>query len=164
MKDNLPEDGDIFRWQWTPEEYTRRAKDCGSTIYWCKSQIAICKDGKLRDTYWYDGSDSTYVLDLSRVQIKFLGNPATMTRIGGDARVFYKYEDVVDTSHANDSSAPIYVKGERDPETMRQYYREMAERFQREEKMAQDRMADCRNAVAAIDRGELTGIYFPVYR
>lgn len=157
-------EGDIFRWCWTRAEYIKRQEQCGSTVYWCKSQIAIFKDGRLRDTYWGEGSDSTYTLDPERTEITFLGNPADMKTIYDGERVFYKPEDIVDTSHPNSSRAPVYVKGERDPETMRQYYRDMAERFQREEKMAQDRVADCRNAVAAIDRGELTGIYFPVYR
>ena len=164
MKDSIPEEGDIFRWHCTPEEYTRRSKACGSTVYWCKSQIAICKSGRLVDTYWYDGSDSSYVLDLANTQIEFLGNPKDMKRIGGDDRVFYRAEDVVDLRHANNSGGHVYVKGERDPEAMRQYYHEQASRFSREEKMAQDRMADCRNAIAAIDRGELNGNGFYIYR
>lgn len=161
--ENMKE-GDIFRWRWTPAEYSRRQKQCGSTVYWCMSQIAIFQDGRLRDTYWGGGSDSTYTLDLERTEITFLGNPADMTQISEGYRVFYKPEEVVDLNHANNSRAAVYVKGERDPETMRQYYREQGERFQREEKMAQERMADCRNAIAAIDRGELTGGYLPTYR
>ncbi len=157
-------EGDIFKWRWTDEESAKRQKSCGSTVYWCMSQIAIFQNGRLRDTYWYGGSDSTYELELDKVVITFLGNPAEMKTIYDGERAFYRPEDVVDMNHANNSRAPVYVKGERNPETMRRYYHEQAERFEREIKMARDRIADCRNAVAAIDRGELTGSYFPVYR
>jgi hypothetical protein len=163
MKDNVPEEGDIFRWRWTPEEYERRQKDCGSTVYWCKSQIAICNDGVLRDTFWGSSGDN-YRLDLDRVQITFLGNPANMKRIGGDDRVFYKPDDVVDTSHPNDRSAPVYVKGERDPATMRDYYENQAERFKRESRWALDRVEDCNAAIAMIDRGDLNDNSFSIYR
>lgn len=157
-------EGDIFSWRWTPEEGRKRQNDCGSTVYWCKSQIAIFHNDRLRDTYWYDGSNSAYILELDKVEITFLGNPENMKTIYDGEQVFYRREDIVDMNHANNSRAKVYVKAERDLETMRLYYREQAERFERESRMALDRIADCQNAIAAIDRGELTGSYFPVYR
>lgn len=157
----LLKEGDIFRWRWTDEIAAKRQKDCGSTVYWCMSQIAVCKDGKLVDTFW-GSSGSNYTLDMDRVVVTFLGNPSEMKVIPEAERVFYKPEDVVNMNHANNSRAPVYAKGERDPEIMKQYFQYKRDRFESDARFSLSRCEDCRQAIAAIEAGN-TNFQFPVY-
>jgi hypothetical protein len=147
-------DGDIFRWRWTDAEYARRAKECGSTVYWCMSNIAICKDGELVDTYWHS-IGSNYRLDLDRVVVTFLGNPADMKRIPDYERVFYKFDDVVNLAHANNSHAPVYAKGPRDPETMQLYFQNEIEKRESNIRMDKQRIEEFKNALAKIEAGQI---------
>lgn len=154
-------EGDIFRWRYI-DEPDRTKRDGWTNTYWCKSQMAVVRNGRLEDTYWYSGSDNSR-LDPAKVVLTFLGNPADMKQISSGEKVYYKPEDVVDMGHPNASGAPVYVKAERDPETMKAYYRECRERFEREERMARDRIKDCDSAIAVIERGDMAA-YLPLYR
>lgn len=156
-------EGDIFSWRYADEaERVKKASGNYTTVYWCRSQRAVFHEGRLRDTYWYSGSEHSY-LNADSVVLTFLGNPEDMQEISIHYKAFYRPEDVVDMNHANNSGAPVYVKGERDPELMKAYYASWRERFEGDIRLAQDRIKDCDNAIADIERGELNK-YFPSYR
>ena len=94
-------DGQIYRWHWKEGEQIGALEP-----YWCKSRIAIVKDGKLLDTYW---SGDRHSVDVSRVDLAFMGDQNwPQLRPGEELR--YDRADICDMRHANSSHAPIYVR------------------------------------------------------
>lgn len=155
-------EGDIFHWRWTDAEYASRQKQCGSTVYWCRSQIAVFEDGRLRDTYWYSGSENGG-LDLGRIILTFKGNANEMKTIPVWEKVFYRPEDVVDMNHPNTSNAPVYVKAGRDAETMTAFFAHEVERYESDLRSVEQNIAEYRAAIETVARGDLDG-HFPIYR
>lgn len=155
-------EGDIFRWRWTEEVEKRRYSEGVHMAYWCKSRIAVIKDGVLQDTYW--GSSDSSVLDPAEVILDFQGNANEMRTIPSGEEVFYRPEDIMDMGHPNNSRAPVYVKGNatRDREVMKEYYDDKIVEFERELSFIRDRLARCNEVRNAVVRGELDGC-LPVY-
>jgi hypothetical protein len=108
-------DGQIYRWRWADE-----AKDADRgpyRSYHCKSCIAIVRNGLLIDTYWYaPGAENA--IDPSKVVLTLWADES-WPKISQYQAPYYKADDVADTRHANNSSAPIYLRpgAERDAET-----------------------------------------------
>lgn len=122
-------DGDIYRWEWKDVEAHGGYGDFRA--YHCKSQIAVCKDGVLYDTFW--GISWEHTVSVKDVNLTFLGNSNEMSEIREYEMPYYRRQDIVDTRHSNNRRAPIYLKAgaERDAETMlahATYKRETAER------------------------------------
>lgn len=148
------EEGDIFRWRWKDED--KRVREAGgswSTVYWCRSQTAVFRDGQLRDTYWSSPADG--LLEPDRVNLTFLGNSNKMRKIFPGEKVFYRFEDVVDMSHANNSGATVYVKAGRDAGVMREYYEYTITRFESDRQSIDRRIAECREALEKVAAGEV---------
>lgn len=144
-------DGDIFRWRW---------KDQSRSMH-CKSGIAIAKDGHLHDTFWGDSHSREWV-NLDDVEIEFQGNPADMKEITKSEVVFYRYQDLVNMNHSNNTRAPVYVKAgaDRCPVVMREYYEGKKAEAEREARYFRERMAECDVLLAKISTGDFGG-YFP---
>lgn len=153
-------EGDIFSWRYKPE--IEKKIDSVTIAYWCKSRIAIYSDGVLYDTYWSSPREGR--LDPDRVLLTFSGNARDMTAIPASERVFYRSEDIVDTRHANDRGAPVYIKPgcTRNAEWMRAHYESTMERERSAISFAQRRIDECVDHLKNIERGDLT-IHFPVY-
>lgn len=147
-------DGDIFRWRW---------KDHSRSMH-CKSGIAVAKGGHLHDTFWGDFHSREWV-DLDQVTVEFQGNPADMRAIPKWEAVFYRYQDLVNMNHSNNSDAPVYVKvgAERCPVVMREYYESKKSEAERQARSSQDRMAECDVLLVRISTGDFGG-YFPSMR
>jgi hypothetical protein len=95
------EEGQTYRWWWKEEP-------TGQWTYWCKSNLAIVKNGRLYDTYWSSPSNE-HELNPSKVNLTLLCD-STWTPIQPYHKPYYKAEDVVDTRHANNSSAPVWLR------------------------------------------------------
>jgi hypothetical protein len=155
-------EGDIFTWRYK-EDVEKSRHNCGvNTAYWCKSQIAVVRNGHLVDTYWGLSNDGSY-LNRDEIVLTFLGNPADMEKIYPGERVFYRDEDIVDMSHPNNSGAPIYAKASRNADVMKAYYTYQIERTENEIEWATRRIKECRNAISQLEAGKTDGS-FPVYR
>jgi len=97
-------DGQIYRWHWKDMSGWR----AGSDPYWCRSQIAIVKNGRLIDTYWHGGG-LDHSVDPAKVDLTFMGDEKwPQVSEGGALR--YDQADICDTRHANNSRGPIYVR------------------------------------------------------
>jgi len=96
-------DGQIYRWQWKDTSGWGQ-----SDSYWCRSRIAIVKNGRLIDTYWSDGS-LDHAVKFEDVDLTFMGDEKWPKVSEGEA-MRYDSADICDTRHANHSRAPIYVR------------------------------------------------------
>lgn len=151
-------DGQIYRWRWADDEKHKAGQREWSS-YHCKSQIAEVKNGALVDTYWFGGSDSSY-LDPSQVTLTLVADVSWPTLIDGEQSL-YDPKDVVDTRHANNSRAPIYLR----PGATRNADAVLAELDRRQERAESEiRMATWRIEKIAKDRqlvaeGKLGEVY-----
>lgn len=95
-------DGQIYRWCF---------KDVSGSMrdpYWCKSNIAIVINGKLRDTFW--GTDSSnFCPKADEVDLTYMGDIGWPT-IQEYQVPYYAREDICDTRHSNSSGAKIYLR------------------------------------------------------
>ncbi|MGV8950109.1 MAG: hypothetical protein ACOH2M_03325 [Cypionkella sp.] len=99
-------DGQIYRWRWS--DAARDADGGPYRSYHCKSQIAVVHGGTLIDTFWSTLS-SEYALNPHKVDLTFFADQSWPKIFAGDER-FYAPDDVADTRHSNNSSAPVYLK------------------------------------------------------
>lgn len=105
-------EGDIYFWRWSDAQLENRLKynnGSYSLVYWCKSQIAIVRDGLLIDTYWSDRS-SERAIDPNHVVLTYQGNESELKKIPDYEIPYYEPTDVVDMRHSNGSREPVYVK------------------------------------------------------
>lgn len=98
-------EGDIYHWRWADE--AQHADNAPYRSYHCKSQLAVVKGGKLYDTYW---GTPDYPLEPERVSLTLLCNSNEWEEISSYRVVYYDRSDIVDTRHANNSRAPIYLR------------------------------------------------------
>lgn len=99
-------DGQIYRWRWADD---KRDADCGQYgSYHCRSRIAIVHGGKLIDTYW-SGMISDGRLNKDDVLVELIADKSWQKIKKWDLP-YYDSSDVIDTRHANDGNAPIYLK------------------------------------------------------
>lgn len=91
------ENGDVFYWVF--KEYTNSG-------YHCKALKAMVINGVIKDLFWSQGkSDTSYTLDLVKVDLVFKGNINNYTEIREDDMKFYDDEDLLDISHSNHSNS-----------------------------------------------------------
>jgi hypothetical protein len=107
-----PKENDIYRWSW------RQGR---KSIISCYAHLAVYLDGRLRDTYWHDWRTQSDI-DLDCVDLTLLGNIDDCREIKTWDAFYYDPADIIDMRHANNSSAPIYLKltAEKSPEHMLQ--------------------------------------------
>lgn len=96
-------DGQTYRWAWKDTSGWGQ-----SDPYWCKSRLAVVKNGKLYDTFWSSPSYE-HTVDPAKVDLTLLCDD-TWTVIPNGKQQYYDPEDVVDTRHSNHSGAPIYLR------------------------------------------------------
>ena len=105
-------DGDIFRWRYKQHVIDKNQDSINSgTLYWCCSQIAVYKNGKLRDTYWSSGCDGRrWEADQAKqdLNLEFLANGEDLEETIHPQ--YYDPEDVVDIRHANQSRNGLYIR------------------------------------------------------
>ena len=99
-------DGQIYRWRWADDKRHYESGPFGS--YHCRSQIAIVYRGCLIDTFWH-GTSSDGFLNRDDVLIELIADQSWPT-IKKWSLPYYDSSDVIDTRHANDGNAPIYLK------------------------------------------------------
>lgn len=99
--------GDIFDWVWKPETGGNNSRELGD--YRCFSGRAVFREPKLLDTFWGMGADA-HALDLSRIDVQWVGNVHDMTEIQEWDIPLYRREDIVDMRHANMTRGPIYLR------------------------------------------------------
>ena len=150
-------DGDIFSWEWKPE--LGRNNRASFANYHCKSQIAVCRDGVLSDTFWGYASEA---LDESKIDLTFLGNIHEMTQIPENQEPLYRPEDLIIMRHRNNSGAPTYLKAGsvKSADRMReqaQYRLNVAECDKRHAEWSVQRWQE---ALSAIERGDLDSVHF----
>ena len=86
------QEGDIYRWRWADQA---KDADCGPyRSYHCCSKLAVVRNGKLVDTFWY-GSDNK-ILDPAEVDLTLLGNVANLIEIRSYDIPYYRHADIVD--------------------------------------------------------------------
>jgi len=90
-------DGQIYRWRYRDED---------GRSYWCKSRIAIVKNGELFDTYW---SDYSTPVRADEVVLTFIGD-RSWPAIRPHQVPYYDGSDIADTRHSNSMSAAIYLR------------------------------------------------------
>jgi len=99
-------DGQIYRWRWADKE--RDADNAPYRSYHCKSQIAVVKNGRLVDTFWFGGSDNS-VLNPEDVVLTLFADESWKVISPYQIR-YYDADDIADTRHSNNGNAPVYLR------------------------------------------------------
>lgn len=106
MADSELCDGQIYRWSWIDADYGEPG--AYRDPYWCRSRIAVVRNGRLIDTYWHGGS-LDHSINPEKVTLTPIGNEQwPQLREGEELR--YDRTDICDMRHANNSRGPIYVR------------------------------------------------------
>lgn len=95
--------GDIYFWRY------KDTSNYNSDPYWCRSQKAIVRDGKLYDTYWHSFSDRK-VINPDEAELTYKGNIDELEEISSWDAKYYDSSVLVDMRHSNSSSERVYVK------------------------------------------------------
>lgn len=150
-------EGDIYRWQWNRPDKDIDFGNYGS--YHCCSQLAVFRNGRLTDTFWYGGDNK--VLDPAKVKLTFLGNTADLDEIRSYDVAYYRREDIVDMRHSNNSSGPIYRRkgAQRDAATMLELIEHRLECSHREIEFAQRRIEQLTKDAEKVRAGKLNEVY-----
>jgi len=91
-------DGDYYKWGY--KELPQNVHD----PYWCKSRIALARNGVLVDTYWGSGGDGarwTFEDAQRLLDLKFVANLDELAEIPPNWAWTYHPDDVVDLTHPN---------------------------------------------------------------
>lgn len=149
-------EGDVFRWRYKPgtalsSNYT--------SAYWCKSCIAIFKDGFLGDTYW--GESDRRAIREDDVDLTFLGNLGDYEDMKPKGRHFYDPDDILDLSHANDTRRKLLLKkgAKMSPATLIKHCQYKIERAESEMRSAEREIERMRQAIADIEAGKIEEIW-----
>jgi hypothetical protein len=149
------QDGDVYRWR-----YKEPGPNDGAWgRYHCCSQIAIAKDGWLRDTYWHSRGDTDRTFgpdDLSKLELTFLGNLSELERAEEWKADYYADADIVNLNHANSSRGNFYLRkgAQRSADKMLEVARYKLEREESVERSAQFAQERLRAAIAALQGGD----------
>lgn len=93
-------ENDICRWHW---------KLGRAPIVGCYAHLGVVVGGCLRDTFWYDWKTRSEI-EVDRVELTLLGNIDECREIKRWDVPYYDPADIIDMSHSNNSSAPVYLK------------------------------------------------------
>ena len=102
---NVMKEGDIYRWCWKEGTHNR------TDPYWCKSQFAEVRNGKLLDIFWGLGDciSDRASLDPERVDLRLLGNLNDYVSAPYDHQD-YERADIMDLRHSNNSSREMIFR------------------------------------------------------
>ena len=99
--------GDIFHWSYKDQRGDH------TTQYWCKSRIAVVRDGFLQDTYWsYGGSTTYWTLDEAErlLTLEFVANFDDLESKPEYMSEYYDDKDCVNLNHSNSSKGNFYIR------------------------------------------------------
>lgn len=148
-------DGDIFRWSYRDPNTDNRAY--GS--YHCCSRIAVVKNGRLRDTFWGDNSDSRSfgVEDLPKLELTRVGNFAELEQAKEYQADYYDDADIVNLNHSNSTRDNFYLRkdAKKSQAKMLEVARRNLERSQSNERAAANLSSDLTEAIRRIEAGDL---------
>jgi len=149
-------DGDIFRWRYKDEQPEHR-RAWGR--YHCKSQIAVARDGILRDTYWNDNSSGTiwsYDEAERLLELSFVANFADLEKRDELAAAYYDDADCVSLNHANSTRGNFYIRkgAKRSKSKMLDTLADQIAKAESEIEFARSRLDRYRETLTAITRGE----------
>ena len=144
-------DNDVYHWK-----YKNPEKFCP---YHCKSQIAIVRNGKLYDTFWHDFSNG--LLNRKEVTLKFQGNIDEMTEISRYDKKYYRWQDVVDLAHSNNSGAKVYIKPnvKRDKKTIIELIEYQKGRYEFDIRWANQQLKALEEEMKKVEKGNLDDVY-----
>lgn len=147
-------EGDIFRWRYR-EEAGLDLRSWGT--YHCCSCIAIVRDGRLRDTYWYGGSDgrSFGPGDVPRLELKRLGNLSELEEAEEYQADYYDDADIVNLTHANGGQFYLRKGATSSQAKMLASARSKLEASESGERMAALRSERLRELIAKIEAGDV---------
>lgn len=103
-------EGDYFRWSY--KSHILKKRSLYIDPYWCKSQIATARNGRLVDTYWSTNSSNTswsFEDAIKDLDLKLIANEEDMVEPCRDPK-YYDPKDVFDIRHANLSRGGIYIR------------------------------------------------------
>lgn len=159
-------DNDVFRWSYK--------SDIGNSVstYWCKSRIAVVRNGSLCDTYWMHYGDDGNWSGLSdghwwtpaeaaeRLELEYQGNLSDYDRIEDYRAKLYAPADILDMRHGNDPRRPLFLRkgAKKDAATMLAEVQYRIEKAESEARMAQWAIERLTEDKAKIERGELDAV------
>lgn len=92
-------EGDVFRWSY--KDHVKVLGDGCGMRYHCKSQVAVFRDGYLKDTFWsHDGS----VLNVDSVDLVYVENLNDFEAKPYADLSEYEKGDILDLRHSNCTS------------------------------------------------------------
>lgn len=151
--------GEIYSWR-----YRQGICSKYSDPYWCKSQIAVCKDGKLFDTYWLGGFECTRgdsVLNLDQIEVRLIANLAYLEKIPDNQYRYYAEADRYCFNHPNrPRNHSFVVKGaQRSRRAMREYAQEKYDEAQSKVESAKYDLEIAKKMLALVADGKLDEVY-----
>lgn len=110
-------EGDIYFWSWNAATMERHRKSQWGGMdpnHCCSHKAIIDSRGRLLDTYWHGGSDSsrtwTQEAAQSQLDLTYIGNLGALVKISYWELDYYEPGDVVDMRHLNNSSGLTFHK------------------------------------------------------
>lgn len=145
-------DGDIFHWRYVkePENHTN--------AYWCKSRIAVCRNGKLYDTFW---TSPDYVLGIEDKAFTFIANFDELDRIEEYQAEYYDRADIVNLNHSNSSRNNIYLRkgAKKSAARMMAELEETLRDEERKERWAKEKQARVKLEMAKLKSGLIDEVW-----
>ena len=132
----------------------------GGDPYWCKSRIAIVKNGRLKDTYSGGGHNDT-TLDLDEVDLEYQGNLDDLVNIPKHQIKYYRKEDIVNLTHANSYGSQIYLKkgAQKDVDAIRSELNGRRNEANREISHAVSRLEYLQRQLLLLEQGKIDEVY-----
>jgi hypothetical protein len=145
-------DGDIFHWSYKDERGDRTA------MYWCKSRIAVVKDGYLQDTYWHSGASTYWKLGEVEqlLNLEFIANFADIEKQQEYMSEDYDDADCLNLNHANSSKGNFYIRkgAKRSAAKMKEVINHKIEREMAAIRVAQMHIDHLEKSLAELCKGE----------
>lgn len=142
-------DGDVFDWSY---------RDKPDASYWCKSRIAIAKDGRLRDTFWSSSDDTSWSYADATVLLNLTlrGNLNDFEPFTGDP-AYYDAADIMDLNHSNSTRGNLYRRkgAQQSIEAMLAECDRRIEKVEAEIRRASADLVRMREVRAKLEAGEL---------
>lgn len=146
------QEGDIYRWS-----YKEPGDDRAWGRYHCCSQIAIVRNGRLKDTYWYGNDGRSFAVDdLPKLNLTRIANLSDLDQAKEYQADYYNDTDIVDLNHSNSPAGNFYLRkgAKRSADKMHAAARRKLEKAESDEKMAQWKAEQLRAAIRLIESGQ----------
>lgn len=151
-------EGDIFRWSWKKDSPRREQCKGTGTLYWCMSRIAVCRNGRLTDTYWSSGEK---VIDVGEVDLTFIANFDGLEKIDEWKALYYSEKDIVNLNHSNSSRDNIYRRknSQKCPERIREHLQRKIEDANHEIDCQKRVITRAEEQLALLESGKIDDVY-----